>query len=186
MDVDDVWEAGRQNKFTKSDPAASKYLYDYESLAVCQTFKIQQLAKDLKAAVDFKYGISFQKGLMVVLESLVLLVLMASIVLKANFQSILYLTFVVRFAFKENKTGLLLKLNAYVALFFVLSYFAYLINLTANSSPAAFPAQLVGYPKNADNPQDLSIKYAVPVFFHYKAFRNLELASFLGIGLGPS
>ena len=70
----------------------------------------------------------------------------------------------------------------YMSLTLFLQYLLYVLNITASTCPAPFPPGYEGYPKNED-PKDLTIKHAVPVFFHYKFFRWLEINYLLGIGV---
>jgi len=64
----------------------------------------------------------------------------------------------------------------------MIQYFFYVINITASTSPAPFPVGYHAYPRHEDH-KDLSIKHAVPVFFHFKTFRSLENCYLLGIGV---
>jgi hypothetical protein len=74
-------------------------------------------------------------------------------------------------------------MNVYMAVCFIAQYFLYVLNLTAHTCPSPYPEQLAGYPRNHHDPHDFSIKYAVPLFFHDKVFRNMRLAYLMGIGI---
>ena len=50
-----------------------------------------------------KYKISFSKGMMLVFEAIIMLILLASIALKSNVFSLIYIIFVFRYPFIENK-----------------------------------------------------------------------------------
>lgn len=41
----------------------------------------------------------------------------------------------------------------------------------------------MNYPRKDANPKDYTIKYAIPWFFHYPAFRDLRIAYLLGLGV---
>ena len=70
-----------------------------------------------------------------------------------------------------------------MAILFVIQYLLFILNMCQNTSVSPFPEQFGQYPKNND-PNDLSIKYAIPLFFHYDIFRdNLKLSYLIGIGL---
>jgi len=59
----------------------------------------------------------------------------------------------------------------------------FMFNLTDAVSPAAFPEQFAGYPRNAAHPDDLTIKYMIPFFFQFDVFRDLRLSYLIGIGI---
>jgi hypothetical protein len=107
---------------------------------------------------------------------------MISVVMKANVFAIFYLLFIFKIILSRGKTEVLVKLISYMAICFVLQYFLFLLNLTDHTSPSPYPVQFEGYPKNK-NPHDFTIKYSVPVFFRYPAFRNMRLCYLLGIGV---
>lgn len=146
-------------------------LIDYESIDILRNYKAQQLENILKNAVDLKYKISMAKGIQLALEVFMIFLLMLSLVLKSNLLSLFYFVFVIRSVTTNLKTSLLVRVNMYMAIIFALQYFFYLMNLTSTSSPAPFPIGFDAYPLNEDKPADLSIKYAIPWFFHYSVFR---------------
>jgi hypothetical protein len=151
---------------------------DYEAVPIFQKFKVEQLRQRIRDMVDLKYKISLYKGMQIFLESVIQFLLMLSIVIKANVYSLIYLIFIYRFIRIRTRTELLIKINFYMALFFVVQYVLYLINLTASTSPANFPPGFYGYPqKYEDN------MYAIPVMFHYKPFWDLRICYLLGIGV---
>lgn len=117
-------------------------------------------------------------------ETIILLILMVSIVLKANIFSVIYLIFILRYVTSKAKTHLLVRMAMYVSVCLACQYFLFMLNLTAQTSPAPFPAQFAGYPRHEGAPVDLSIKYAIPVFFHYQVFHDLKLGYLIGIGIG--
>ena len=117
-------------------------------------------------------------------ETIILLILMVSIVLKANIFSVIYLIFILRYVTSRAKTHLLVRMAMYVSVCLACQYFLFMLNLTAQTSPAPFPAQFAGYPRHEGAPVDLSIKYAIPVFFHYQVFHDLKLGYLIGIGIG--
>jgi hypothetical protein len=57
-----------------------------------------------------------------------------------------------------------------------------MLNLTDAVSPARFPEQFSEYPRNKD-PNDMSLKYMLPLFFQFSCFRDLKLAYLIGIGI---
>lgn len=173
-------ENGLSRAVTKRRKKAKKF--DYELVPVLARFKSQQLEKLLKQAVDMKYRISLSKGFQLVCEALIMLLLMASIVLKSNIYSIIYLVFIYKFVVTKSKTQLLVRINTYMSIMFFTQYILYVLNLSANTSPAPFPPGFTGYPKHED-PNDLSIEFSLPWFFHYEAFHNLRLAYLLGVGI---
>jgi len=69
-----------------------------------------------------------------------------------------------------------------MAVMFILQYLLFILNLSQETSAGPYPEQFGPYPKNRQ-PHDLSIKYAIPLFFHYEAFRHLPLSYLLGIGV---
>jgi len=108
---------------------------------------------------------------------------MVSIVLKANIFSVIYLIFILRYVTSRAKTHLLVRMAMYVSVCLACQYFLFMLNLTAQTSPAPFPAQFTGYPRHEGHPADLSIKYAIPVFFQYQVFHDLKLGYLIGIGI---
>lgn len=108
---------------------------------------------------------------------------MVSIVLKANIFSIIYLIFILRYVTSRAKTHLLVRMAMYVSVCLACQYFLFMLNLTDHTSPAPFPAQLAGYPSHKGARTDLSIKYAIPVFFQHQVFRDLKLGYLIGIGI---
>jgi len=108
---------------------------------------------------------------------------MVSIVLKANIFSIIYLIFVLRYLTSGAKTHLLVRMTMYVAICFACQYILFMLNLTAQTSPAPFPAQLTGYPAHKGAPENLSIEYGIPVFFQHQVFHDLKLGYLIGIGI---
>jgi hypothetical protein len=53
-----------------------------------------------------------------VLEALIMLLLMISIALKSNIYSLAYIIFIFKFVVTKSKTQLLVRVNAYMAIFF--------------------------------------------------------------------
>jgi hypothetical protein len=99
-----------------------------------------------------------------VLESLILLTLMISAVLKANVFSIVYLIFIIRFLTSDSRTRLLVHMVVIISFALIANYTAYVLNLTSNTSAAPFPRRFGNYPQNSE-PGDLTIKYAIPLFY---------------------
>lgn len=155
--------------------------YDYESIPVLREYKVKSLERILEANVDRKYRISFAKGMQLALEQLIMLIMMLSLVMKANLISLMYLIFLFKYAFSGRKTDLLVRFQTYMTITLALQYIAYLLNLNANTSPAPFPPGFFAYPKNdvvhantppgvdpeSVDPNDKSLKYMVPFFFHF-------------------
>jgi hypothetical protein len=156
--------------------------YDYESIPALRDYKIKWLEIILKQAVDRKYMISLAKGAQLVLEVLMIMLMMFSLVLKSNLLSLFYWIFVIKSICTNNKIALLVKINTYTSIFLTVQYAFYVLNLTQNTSRAPFPKGFENYPRNED-PNDLSIKYVIPLFFHYKEFRDLKIDYLLGIGV---
>jgi len=146
-----------------------------------QKFKCEQLRQNIRENVDFKYKISLYKGIQLFLESCVQFLLMFSIVTKANVWSLIYLIFIIRYIRIRTRTELLIKVNAYMSAIFVFQYIAYLINLTALTSPAPFPPGFFAYPYKAE--EKFGGMYAIPWVFHYKQFHNLRYCYLLGFGV---
>jgi len=109
---------------------------------------------------------------------------MSSLLLKSNMISLIYLLFVIRYSFTkpENKGRIIVKINTYVSIMLFFQYLAYVINLTSKTSPKPFPKEFETYPKNKDD-SNLNIKYDIPLFFHYKFFKDLKFCYLLGIGV---
>lgn len=107
--------------------------YDYESVPVLREFKAEQLRKIVQTNVERKYKISLSKGMQLFVESLVFTMLMISLMLKANVVSVIFLLFIIRFAFTQSKSEVLQRATIYLCFLFVLMYFLYLINLTSKS-----------------------------------------------------
>jgi len=153
--------------------------YEYESVPVFAKYKEECLKKILKQNVDRKYKISFYKGMQFFLESIVQILLMSSVVIKGNMYSLIYTLLILRFIRCRQKTELLIKINRYMAFFFFVQYFLYMINLTASTSPAPYPPSFYGYPRGRE-------MKAIPWFFHYDALNKpggLRLGYFLGMGI---
>lgn len=79
-------------------------------------------------------------------EAFILCLLMISLMLKANFVSMIFLVFIWRFAFSRWKSEVLVRANTYFCILFMLMYFIYLTNLTAKSQIQEFPQGLKNYP----------------------------------------
>jgi hypothetical protein len=92
--------------------------YDYESISVLREHKIQCLEKILKSNVNRKYKISFFKGMQLMLEAMIMFLLMASMAVKANVYSLIYLMFIFKFVVTKNKTQLLIRINVYMCILF--------------------------------------------------------------------
>ena len=153
---------------------------DYEEVPLFQQYKVEQLRRNIRENVDFKYKISLYKGIQLFLESAVQFLLMFSIVMKANVYSLIYLIFIIRYITTRTRTELLVKVNAYMSLIFVVQYVLYLINLTALTSPAPFPPGFFAYPLGAEEKGGM---YVIPWVFHYKQFHNLRYCYLLGFGV---
>jgi hypothetical protein len=69
-----------------------------------------------------------------------------------------------------------------MAICLFLQYLLFVLNLTQITSPSNFPEGLENYPQNKD-PKDLTIKYAIPWFFHYKNFQDLKIGYLIGVGI---
>jgi len=95
------------------------YKFDYESFPVLRNHKVRLLEIMLKSFIDRKYKISLSKGMMLVMEQLVLLVSLASMILKANVFSFIYLVFVFRFFRAEAKVNLLVRVSYYISFLLV-------------------------------------------------------------------
>lgn len=154
---------------------------DYEEVPLFAKYKTEQLRQNIRENVDFKYKISLFKGIQLFLESAVQFLLMFSIVMKANVYSLIYLIFIFRYIRIRTRTELLVKVNAYMSLIFVVQYILYLINLTALTSPAPFPPGFFAYPLNAK--EKFGGMYAIPWVFHYEQFQNLRYCYLLGFGV---
>lgn len=102
--------------------------------------------------------------MMMACECTIMLLLMTSMMLKANVVSILYLLFIIKSASTKFKAPMLVRVNTYIALTLAIQYIIYLLNLTANTSPAPFPIGFEGYPRNKDT-NDLTTKFVIPLFF---------------------
>lgn len=145
----------------------------------------------IKENVDRKYKISFFKGVQLILESVILLILMISAMLKANVISLIYLIFILKYMVSYQKSQLLVRLCIYISSLLFIQYMLFVLNLTAQSSPCPYPSQFHYYPQhynlttNQTIPysEDSSIKYAIPIFFHYETFRDLKLSYLIGVGI---
>lgn len=137
----------------------------------------------LKMYVNRKYKISFAKGMQMVMEQLVLLISMVSMILKANIFSFIYLVFIYKFFSSPTKVRLLVRMNFYIAMLFFTQYLLYIFNLTSGTSPQPFPKKLINYPHIYSNEDIYKIKYAIPVFYKYECFRDLDFSYLLGIGV---
>jgi len=111
---------------------------------------------------------------------------MISLVMKANFWSIVYLIFVFKYTCTRNKTKLLVRITSYLSWSLLIQYTLFLLNLTAGSSPQPFPK--IGKPTLRNYPFGFMTgnmpDFPVPIFFHFAAFRdNLMLSYMLGVGI---
>lgn len=156
---------------------------DYEEVAVLREHKVDCLEEILKENVNRKYKISFYKGMQIALEGLIMLLLMISIALKANIYALIYLAFIYRFVATRSKTQLLVRINAYMCVLFFAQYLLYTLHLSAQTSPLPYPPGLEHYPRDDRDPTGSEIKYALPWFFRYQAFRDLRIAYLLGVGV---
>lgn len=157
--------------------------HDYESYPILRNHKIKSLESMIKFFIDRKYKISLAKGMMLVMEQAVLLVSLLSMILKANVFSFVYLIFIMKFFRCETKVHLLVRMNYYIAFLLAGQYFMMLINLTSSTSPQPFPYLMDNYPHMYENEDPTIIPFAIPFFYHYKPFRDLNLCYFLGIGV---
>jgi hypothetical protein len=109
------------------------------------------LEKILTEAIDRKYKISLAKGIQIFIEALIIMSLMMSMLLKANLFSLVFLVFIYKFSGSSSKTELLVRVNTYQSILFLVSYFLFLMNLTANTSPQEFPDGFKGFPMHKIN-----------------------------------
>lgn len=112
-----------------------------------------------------------------------MLLLMISIAVKANIYALIYLVFIYKFVVTKSKTQLLVRINVYMSILFFIQYFLYTLNLSASTSPTAYPPGFANYPRNDDDKTNYTIKFGLPWFFHYPAFRDLRISYLLGLGV---
>ena len=153
--------------------------YDYESYPILRNHKINLVEMMLKSFIDRKYKISFMKGMMLLMEQSVLLITVITMIIKANMYSFIYFIFVIKYFKSQSKVFLLVRMNYYIALIFIIQYATFLFNLTSGTSPQPFPKLLDNYPHLYDNEDATKIPFAVPFFYKYKPFRDLNLSYFL-------
>ena len=146
-------------------------------------YKVQALEAIIRDGINRKYKISFAKGMQMLEECLVLFVLMTSVILKANIFSLLYLALIFKYIQSRSKQEMLGRVVSYMSIAFIAQYALYVLNLTAGSTPADFPPQYHLYPRNPRRPHDFDIRYAIPLFFHFDSFRDLNLAYMIGVGV---
>jgi hypothetical protein len=120
--------------------------YDYESVPVLRQFKIDALRRIVKLNIERKYKISYSKGMQLFVEAFILCLLMISLMLKANFFSVIFLVFIFRFAFTDTRSEVLVRANTYLCFMMMIMYFIYLFNLTSKSQIQVFPDGLANYP----------------------------------------
>jgi hypothetical protein len=140
----------------------------------------------IRDGINRKYKISFAKGMQMIEECLVLFVLMVSVILKANIFSLFYLSLIYKYIQSRSKQEMLGRMVIYMSLAFITQYALYVFNLTDGSAPASFPPSLNCYPKNDKNPHNYDITYAIPLFFHFNVFRDLNLSYMMGVGIDKS
>lgn len=92
---------------------------DYEDVPLYMKYKVGRLQQNIRENVDFKYKISLYKGIQLFLESAVQFLLMFSIVMKANVYSLIYLIFIFRYIRCRTRTELLVKVNTYMSIIFI-------------------------------------------------------------------
>lgn len=143
------------------------FKYDYETYPILRNHKIRQLEMILKSYVDRKYKISFMKGMMMVMEQTILLLTLMTMILKANMYSFIYLIFVVKYFFCQSKVFLIVRMNVYIAIMFMIQYTTFLFNLTSGTSPQPFPKKLENYPHIYGNEDNNAIPYAIPFFYKF-------------------
>ena len=80
--------------------------------------------------------------------------------------------FIYKFLVTKYKTQLLVRVNVYMSIMFFIQYTMFVLNLTSVTSPNPYPPGLINYPRNTDH-DDLSIRYNIPIFFHFPAFKDL-------------
>lgn len=80
--------------------------------------------------------------MMLLSEQLILMMLSISLVLKANIFSLIYLVFIVKFVYSQNKPKLLPRINNCMALCLSIQYILYVSNLTSQTSAVSFPTIL--------------------------------------------
>lgn len=143
--------------------------YDYEEIDILKKHKIKSLHTILENAISTKYKISFFKGIQIFVENLTMLILMISITLKANAFSLIYLVFIYKYIFVVNKTTMLVRMTGYISICLTVQYMLFVLNLTPEISPAAYPRQFADYPFEkkwtVNTPSGRLYEYAVPVFF---------------------
>lgn len=160
--------------------------FDYESVPVLRTHKIESLRQILKEGVDRKYIISWYKGLQLWFETVIVFLLMISLMMKANMWSLIYMIFIFKFSLSRNKTNIMIRISLYLSVSLFVQYALYLLNMTANSSLTAFPK--IGNPSMANYPENYMKGhdpiYSIPIFFNMQVFRdNLMLSYMLGVGI---
>ncbi len=161
-----VGEAGLDGSPSTAPKAGIGRIRDHqiEDIPLLRDYKVGCLETILNEGIERKYKISFAKGVKMVLESLIILTLMISAVLKANVFSIVYLIFIIRFLTSGSRTHLLVHMVGIISFALISNYIAYVLNLTSNTSAAPFPRRFGNYPQNRE-PGDLTIKYAIPLFY---------------------
>jgi hypothetical protein len=92
--------------------------YEYESVPIFAKHKCEALKEILQQNIDRKYKISFYKGMQFYMESIIQFLLMASVILKSNVYSLIYLVLIYRMIRCRQKTELLIKINRYMAILF--------------------------------------------------------------------
>lgn len=83
--------------------------YDYETIPVLNRYKIEFFQKVIQENVDRKYRISLAKGFNLVAQNMIWFALMLTIIIKANISSLIYLIFLILFAYFKNKAELMVK-----------------------------------------------------------------------------
>ena len=111
------------------------YEYDYESYPILRNHKIKLMEMMLKSFIDRKYKISFMKGMMFLMEQSVLLITLITMIIKANMNSFIYFIFVIKYFMSHTKVFLLVRMNYYIAVIFLVQYATFLFNITSGTSP---------------------------------------------------
>lgn len=111
------------------------YSHDYETYPILKNHKIHMIELMLKAFIERKYKISFMKGMMMLMEQLILFITLITMILKANMYSLIYFIFIIKYFYCESKVFLLVRMNYYIAVIFMLQYLCFLLNLTSATSP---------------------------------------------------
>ncbi len=113
-------------------------------------------------SVNRRYSYEMWGGIRLLFEQASLFLLMLNVVIKCNIASLIHLTLVTNYLWRENKQTAMRNMVYILGPLFFFQYWMYLLNLTSESSPTPFPT--MPYP-DKDDPYG---KHLIPIMYKFE------------------